>query len=73
MRKILVVLSILVFVYSGTNAGLFKEDMDLADLSQLSSEALETFKDNEFNVFLMKVKHAGAKVQTFGFQKQGRE
>ena len=36
--------------------------MDLADLSQLSPEALETLKETEFNVFLMKVKHAGAKV-----------
>jgi hypothetical protein len=62
MRRIFVVLAILVFGYSGSHAGLFKDAVDLADLSQLSAEALETFKDNEFNVFLMKVKHNGAKV-----------
>lgn len=62
MRKILTGLAILALVYNGASAGLFGDDVDLADLSQLSPEALETFKDKEFNVFLMKVKHAGAKV-----------
>jgi hypothetical protein len=36
--------------------------VDLADLSQLSPDALETLRDTEFNVFLKKVKHAGTKV-----------
>ncbi|UCE54299.1 MAG: hypothetical protein JSV31_02335 [Desulfobacterales bacterium] len=62
MRKILTGLAILALVYNGASAGLFGDDVDLADLSQLSPEALETFKDKEFNVFLMKVKHSGAKV-----------
>lgn len=62
MKKILMVLAILAIVYNSANAGLFKDDVDLADLSQLSPEALDTFKDTEFNVFLMKVRHAGAKV-----------
>jgi hypothetical protein len=62
MRKILMGLAILALVYNGASAGLFRDDVDLADLSQLSPEALESLKDTEFNVFLMKVKHAGAKV-----------
>ena len=62
MKKILMGLAILVFVYNGANAGLFGDDVDLADLSQLSPEALEALKEAEFNVFLMKVRHAGAKV-----------
>ena len=62
MRKILMSLAILALVYNGADAGLFKEDVNFADLSQLSQEALETLKNTEFNVFLMKVKHAGAKV-----------
>jgi len=55
-------LAILTLVYSGADAGLFGDDVDLADLSQLSPDALETLKDTEFNVFLTKVKHAGVKV-----------
>jgi len=62
MRKILIYLAILVLFYNGANAGLFRDDVDLADLSQLSPDALETLKDTEFNIFLTKVKHAGAKV-----------
>ena len=55
-------LAILVLFYYSANAGLFGDDVDLADLSQLSPDALETLKDTEFNVFLTKVKHAGAKI-----------
>ena len=62
MRKILMGLAMLVIFYNGAYAGLFKDDVDLADLSRLSPEALETLKQTEFNVFLMKVKLAGAKV-----------
>jgi hypothetical protein len=49
------------FHYSA-DAGLFGDDVDLADLSQLSPDALETLKDTEFNVFLAKVRHAGDKI-----------
>ena len=56
------ILAFLVFFYYSANAGLFGDDVDLADLSQLSPDALETLKDTEFNVFLTKAKHAGAKV-----------
>ena len=62
MRKILIYLTILVLFYCSANAGLFGDDVSLTDLSQLSPDALETLKDAEFNVFLTKVKHAGAKV-----------
>ena len=62
MRKILMGLAMLAVVYNVAYAGLFKDDVDLADLSQLSPEVLETLKQTEFNVFLMKVKLAGAKV-----------
>ncbi|MBT8368163.1 MAG: hypothetical protein KJP23_26010 [Deltaproteobacteria bacterium] len=62
MRKMLMSLAILALVYNGADAGIFKEDVNLADLFQLSPEDLETLKDTEFNVFLRKVKHAGAKV-----------
>jgi hypothetical protein len=62
MQKILMILAFLVFFYYSANAGLFGDDVDLADLSQLSPDALETLKDTEFNVFLTKAKHVGAKV-----------
>ena len=62
MRKILIYLTILVLFYCSANAGLFGDDVSIADLSQLSPDALETLKDAEFNVFSTKVKHAGAKV-----------
>ena len=62
MRKILMSLAILALFYNGASAGLFGDDVDLADLSQLSPDALETLKDTEFKVFLTKVMHAGAKV-----------
>ena len=62
MRKILIYLAILALVHNGANAGLFGDDVDLADLSQLSPDALETLKDTEFNVLLTKVEHAGAKI-----------
>lgn len=62
MRSMLLGLAMLALVCNGANAGLFGDDVELADLSQLSPDALETLKDTEFNVFLMKVKHAGAKV-----------
>jgi hypothetical protein len=61
MRKVLIVLAILAIVYNSAEAGIFKDDVDLADLSTLSQDSLETLKDTEFDVFLMKVKHAGAK------------
>ena len=56
------ILALLVLFYYSADAALFGDDVDLADLSQLSPDALETLKDTEFNVFLTKVKHAGAKV-----------
>jgi len=62
MRKILMILAFLALFYHSAIAGLFGDDVDLADLSQLSPDALETLKETEFNVFLTKVKHAGAKV-----------
>lgn len=51
MRKLFMGLAILALVCSGASAGLFGDDVDLADLSQLSPDALETLKDTEFNVF----------------------
>ena len=62
MRKILIYLAFWALVHNGANAGLFGDDVDLADLSQLSPDALQTLKDTEFNLFLTKVRHAGAKV-----------
>ncbi len=61
MRKVLIVLAILAIIYNGAEAGIFKDDVDLTDLSMLTQDTLETLKNTEFNVFLMKVKHAGAK------------
>ena len=62
MRKIPMILAVLVLFYYSADAGLFGDAVDLADLSQLSPDALETLKDTEFNVFLYKVRHAGAKI-----------
>ena len=63
MRKALMYLVILILFYNSANAGLFGDDVDLADLSQLSPDALEILKDTEFNVFLTKVKHAKLLIQ----------
>ena len=57
MRKILIYLAILALVHNGANAGLFGDDVDLADLSQLSPDALETLKDDEFKEY-QKALHA---------------
>ena len=65
MRKIAICLTVLMSICLSvrSEAGLFGDDVDLADLSQLSSETLTTLKDVEFEVFMAKVKHAGAKVR----------
>ena len=65
MRKIAIFMTILVSIClsSRIEAGLFGNEVDLADLSQLSIEALNTLKDVEFEVFIAKVKHAGSKVR----------
>jgi len=52
-----------VCLWERSDAGLFGDEVDLADLSQLSSEALDTLKEVEFAVFIARVKHAGAKVK----------
>jgi hypothetical protein len=51
MQKILMILAFSVFFYHSANAGLFGDDVDLADLSQLSPDALETLKDTEFKEY----------------------
>jgi hypothetical protein len=51
MQKIFMILALLVFFYYSANAGLFGDDVDLADLSQLSPDALETLKDTEFKEY----------------------
>jgi len=65
MRKIVIWLMVLmgVYLWERSEAGLFGDEVDLADLSQLSSEALDTLKEVEFAVFIARVKHAGAKVK----------
>ena len=62
MRKYFLCLMASTLLFSGAEAGLFGDDVDFADLSQLSSEALETLKDAEYKVFYSKVKHAEMKV-----------
>ena len=51
MQKILMILAFSVFFYYSANAGLFGDDVDLADLFQLSPDALETLKDTEFKEY----------------------
>ncbi|HIJ56208.1 MAG TPA: hypothetical protein HPQ03_08780 [Deltaproteobacteria bacterium] len=65
MRKIVIWFMVLmgVCLWERSDAGLFGDEVDLADLSQLSSEALDTLKEVEFAVFIARVKHAGAKVK----------
>ena len=65
MRKIVIWLMVLmgVCLWERSEAGLFGDEVDLADLSQLSSEALNTLNEVEFAVFIAKVKHAGSKVK----------
>ena len=62
MKKIIACIVFFTFSYAIAETGKFKDSVDLADLSQLSSEALETFKDIEFKVFLKKIDHALAKI-----------
>jgi len=65
MRKIAICLTVLMSICLSvrSEAGLFGDEVDLADLFQLSSEALNTLKDMEFAVFIARVKHAGSKVK----------
>lgn len=69
MKKIGGCLILLMVLAAAAEAGILPEKVELADLSQLSSEALETLKDSEFRVFLAKVRHAEKKV----FEKQAKE
>ena len=65
MRKIAICLTVLMSICLSvrSEAGLFGDEVDLADLSQLSPEALDTLKEVEFALFIARVKHAGAKVK----------
>ena len=65
MRKIAICLTVLksICLSGQPEAGLFGNEVDLADLSQLPTEALNTFKDVEFAVFIANVKLAGSKVK----------
>jgi hypothetical protein len=62
MRKTTMILAVLALFYYSADAGLFGDDVDLAYLSQLTPDALDSLKDTEFSVFLTKVRLAGAKV-----------
>jgi hypothetical protein len=63
MKKMIAGIVLFIFSYAIAETAEFKDSVDLADLSQLSSEALETFKDMEFKVFLTKIEHARAKAK----------
>ena len=65
MRKTAIWLMVLmgVCLWARSEAGFFGDEVDLADLSQLSPEALDTLKEVEFALFIARVKHAGAKVK----------
>ena len=58
MRKTFISLMMALLVYHGVEAAAFKDAVDLADLAQLSPEALETLKDAEFKVLLGKIELA---------------
>ncbi len=60
MRAFVLLLSSVCLILSHSEAAFFGEDVDLADLSKLSPEALNSLRDVEFAVFTAKVKHAGA-------------
>lgn len=45
------ILALLVIFHYSANTGLFGENVDLANLSQLSPDALETLKDTEFKEY----------------------
>ena len=60
-RKLWMTLLALCLVVPLAQAGLFKNSVDLADLSETSPEALETLKDTEFAVFVARVRLNTAK------------
>jgi hypothetical protein len=61
MRKLLFCLIILIAWHTPAGAGFLKDNVNFADLAQLSAEGLEALKETEFEVFLANVGLARAK------------
>lgn len=60
-KKLLVLICSAALMATGVQAGLFKNSVDLADLSDLSPQSLENLKESEFAVFLAQVQLNAAK------------
>ena len=63
MKKLILSLMITLCVYTGAKAADYKDSVDMADLVQLSPEALDTLKNVEFDVFLAKIQHFRTKAE----------
>ena len=60
MKKLIIIGGILLFAITA-QAGLFKNSVDLADLSEVPAEKIESLRDSEFQVFLAQVQLGTAK------------
>ena len=60
-KKLLVFICSVGLLVTAAQAGLFKNSVDLADLAEVSPEALETLKETEFAVFVAHVRLNAAK------------
>lgn len=64
MKKLLILACCGVLLTTIAVAGLFKNSVDLADLSEVAPEALETLQATEFAVFVEQVRLSAAKAAT---------
>ena len=60
MLRVMISIFLSVVVFASAHASVFKKKVELSDLAALSQRDLDTFKDVEFKIFLMKVAHARA-------------
>jgi len=55
-NRLLMLICVVCVMTTATQGGLFKNSVDLADLSEVSPDSLETLKDTEFAVFVAQVR-----------------
>ena len=60
-KKLLILICSVALMATTAQAGLFKNSVDLADLSEVSPQTLETLKETEFAVFVAQVNLNAAK------------
>jgi hypothetical protein len=62
-NRLLILVCFVGLIATATQAGLFKNSVDLADLSEVSPDSLETLRETEFAVFVAQVRLNTAKAE----------